>query len=58
MSMDRRYQSALRGKEPSAAWRRRTLEAMEGAKGKKARPRRANIVQSAKFSPRARQNAK
>ena len=41
MSMDRRYQSALRGKEPSAAWRRRTLEAMEGAKGKKARPRRA-----------------
>ena len=28
MSMDRRYQSALRGKEPSAAWRRRTLEAM------------------------------
>ena len=41
MSMDRRYQNALRGKEPSAAWRRRTLEAMEGAKGKKARPRRA-----------------
>ena len=41
MSMDRRYQSALRGKEPSAAWRRRTLEAMEGAKGKRARPRRA-----------------
>ena len=41
MSMDRRYQSALRGKEPSAAWRRRTLEAMEGAKGGKARPRRA-----------------
>lgn len=41
MSMDRRYQSALRGKEPSAAWRRRTLEAMEGAKGKRARPHRA-----------------
>ena len=41
MSMDRRYQNALRGKEPSAAWRRRTLAAMEGAKGKKARPRRA-----------------
>lgn len=41
MSMDRRYQSALRGKEPSAAWRRRTLEAMEGAKGRKAPPRRA-----------------
>ena len=29
-----------------------------GAGGQKARPRRANIVQSAKFSPRARQNAK
>ena len=41
MSMEQRYQSTLRGKEPSAAWRRRTLEAMEGAKGKKARPRRA-----------------
>ena len=41
MSMDRRYQSALRGKEPSAAWRRRTLAAMEGAKGRKTPPRRA-----------------
>ena len=41
MSMERRYQNALRGREPSAAWRRRTLEAMEGAKGGKARPRRA-----------------
>ena len=41
MSMDRRYRSALRGREPSAAWRRRTLEAMEEAKGGKARPRRA-----------------
>ena len=29
-----------------------------GAGGQKARPRRVNIVQSAKFSPRARQNAK
>ena len=41
MSMEQRYRSALRGKEPSPRWRRQTLAAMEGAKGRKAPPRRA-----------------
>ena len=41
MSMEHRYRSALRGREPSPRWRRQTLAAMEGAKGRKAPPRRA-----------------
>ena len=41
MSLEQRYRSALRGREPSPRWRRQTLAAMEGAKGRKAPPRRA-----------------